>query len=73
MDLEICCLKCRNFTPNKDLHIETITPKNKERMMQKAKCTICGKKNRLAVSRHRENVEFRILFFAALGCKNFQV
>ena len=44
MDLEIYCLKCRNFTPNEDLHIETITTKNKERMMQKAKCTVCGKK-----------------------------
>ena len=46
MDLEIYCLKCRNFTPNEDLHIETITTQNRERMMQKANCTICGKKNR---------------------------
>jgi len=40
----IYCLKCRNFTPNEDLHIKTITTKNRERMMQKAKCTIRGKK-----------------------------
>jgi len=26
------------------LHVKTITTKSKERMMQKAKCTICGKK-----------------------------
>ena len=44
---DIYCLKCRNFMPNEDLHIEKITTKNRDRMMQKAKCTICGKeKNR---------------------------
>ena len=41
---DIYCLNCRNFTPNEDLRIKTITTKSKERMMQKAKCTICGKK-----------------------------
>ena len=44
---DIYCLKCKNFTPNEDLHIKTITTKNRERMMQRAKCTICDKnKNR---------------------------
>ena len=34
--------------PNKDLHVETITTKGKQRTMQKAKCSVCGKiKNRL--------------------------
>jgi len=41
---DIYCLKCRNLTSNEDLHIKTITTENGERMMQKAKCTICGNK-----------------------------
>ena len=46
--MEIYCLKCRSFTPNEDLYVDKITTtKGKDRMMQKAKCGICGiKKNR---------------------------
>ena len=46
-DSQIYCLKYRTVTPNEDLHVETITTKGKRRMMQKAKCSLCGKiKNR---------------------------
>ena len=44
MDSQIYCLKCRAFTPNEDLHVETITTKGQQRTMQKAKCSLCGKK-----------------------------
>ena len=36
--------KCREFTDNTDLHIATIVTKGKDRIMEKATCTICGKK-----------------------------
>ncbi len=39
-DRQIYCLECRTFTPN----YETITVKEKDRMVQKAKCGVCGKK-----------------------------
>jgi len=48
MDSQIYCLKCRAFTPNEDLHVETITTKGQQRTMQKTKCSVCGKiKNRI--------------------------
>jgi len=40
----IYCLKCRDFTDNIELHNDKIMVKGKERMMNKAICTICGKK-----------------------------
>jgi len=44
---QIYCLKCRNFTDNIDLHIDTIVTKGKDRIMEKAICSVCGKrKNR---------------------------
>jgi len=44
---QIYCLKCRNFTDNLEFHNDKIMVKGKERSMDKALCTICGKrKNR---------------------------
>ena len=36
MDLEIYCLKCRNFTPYRNNY--------NQKQGEKAKCTMCGKK-----------------------------
>ena len=40
----IYCLKCRDFTDNLELWNDKIMVKGRERMMDKAVCTICGKK-----------------------------
>jgi len=41
--------------PNEDLHIKKITTKNRDRMMQKAKCTICGKEKNKFI-KMKENI-----------------
>ena len=41
---QIYCLKCRSFTDNLELRNDKIMVKGRERMMDKAVCTICGKK-----------------------------
>ena len=41
---QIYCLKCRRFTDNTDLVVDTIVTKGKDRMMEKATCSVCGKK-----------------------------
>ena len=41
---QIYCFKCRSFTDNTDLHIGTIVTKGKDRIMEKAICSVCGKK-----------------------------
>jgi len=46
MPEQIYCLKCRKFT-NKDLWVEKIMEKGKERNLEKATCEECSKqKNR---------------------------
>lgn len=48
---QIYCLKCRYFTDNTDLHIATLVTKGKDRIMEKAICSVCGKrKNRFIKS-----------------------
>jgi len=44
MVTEIYCLKCRKFTPNKEVRTETVTTKGSERKIQKTQCVECGKK-----------------------------
>lgn len=41
---QIYCFKCRDFTDNLEFRNDKILVKGKERMMNKALCTICGKK-----------------------------
>lgn len=53
MKPEIYCLKCRRFTPNKEVRTETITTKGSERKIQKTECVECGKKKNRFIKSER--------------------
>jgi len=60
MDRSVYCLKCRTFTPDDDLHVETITTKGQQRTMQKAKCSVCGKKKNRFIKTTKLNEETKM-------------